>query len=77
MGDCMMGLAACGRLACRHLALAHHHLYAPYAYLYPSDPQTFGGLNVCLWRSGAMGMRLPGMTARLEVDYKKVRPHEP
>lgn len=27
------------------------------------------GLYVCLWTSGALGFRPPGLTARLEVDY--------
>mmetsp|Transcript_32245 Transcript_32245/g.71351 ORF Transcript_32245/g.71351 Transcript_32245/m.71351 type:complete len:278 (+) Transcript_32245:89-922(+) len=36
--------------------------------------ETFGGLGVCLWKSGALGMRPPAYTARLEVDYKKKIP---
>lgn len=35
--------------------------------------ETLGGLGVCMWRSGALGFRPPAYTARLEVDYKKVR----
>ncbi len=35
--------------------------------------ETVGGLAVALWRSGALGFRPPAYTARLEVDYKKVR----
>lgn len=33
--------------------------------------ETFGGLYVCLWTSGYLGLTTPGLTARLEVDYKK------
>ncbi|GAX80770.1 hypothetical protein CEUSTIGMA_g8205.t1 [Chlamydomonas eustigma] len=36
--------------------------------------ETFGGLGVCLWKSGALGFRPPAYTARLEVDYKKKIP---
>ncbi len=36
--------------------------------------ETFGGLGVCLWRTGALGCRPPAYTARLEVDYKKKIP---
>jgi len=36
--------------------------------------ETFGGLGVCLWRSGALGFRPPAYTARLEVDYKRKIP---
>lgn len=38
--------------------------------------ETLGGLCVSLWKSGSLGMRLPGYTARLEMDYKKVRTGE-
>ncbi len=34
--------------------------------------ETFGGLGICMWKSGALGVRLPAYTARLEVDYKQV-----
>lgn len=33
--------------------------------------ETFGGLYVALLTSGGLGLRLPGVTARLEVDYKR------
>ncbi|KAL6752161.1 HotDog domain-containing protein [Haematococcus lacustris] len=36
--------------------------------------ETFGGLGVCLWKTGALGVRPPAYTARLEVDYKKKLP---
>lgn len=36
--------------------------------------ETFGGLGICMWKSGALGVRLPAYTARLEVDYKKKIP---
>jgi hypothetical protein len=29
------------------------------------------GLYISLWTAGALGWRPPGLTARLEVDYKK------
>lgn len=32
------------------------------------------GLYVCLWTSGALGFKLPGLTAKLEVDYLKKLP---
>lgn len=35
--------------------------------------ETLGGLAVALWRSGQLGFRPPAYTARLEVDYKRVR----
>lgn len=31
--------------------------------------ETLGGLMAYMWRSGRMGLTLPGVTARLEVDY--------
>jgi acyl-CoA thioesterase FadM len=36
--------------------------------------ETLGGLYTCLLTSGHLGVRLPGLTARLEVDYKKKIP---
>lgn len=37
--------------------------------------ETLGGLYTSLLTSGNLGMTLPGLTARLEVDYKKVSCH--
>jgi hypothetical protein len=34
------------------------------------------GLYVSLWTAGALGWRPPGLTARLEVDYKKRLPSD-
>lgn len=36
--------------------------------------ETLGGLYTALLTSGKLGMQLPGLTARLEVDYKKKIP---
>lgn len=33
--------------------------------------ETFGGLYTALLTSGGLGLRMPGVTARLEIDYKK------
>ena len=33
------------------------------------EQRVHAGLYVCLWTSGALGFRPPGLTARLEVDY--------
>jgi acyl-coenzyme A thioesterase PaaI-like protein len=34
--------------------------------------ETFGGLAISLWKSGALGFKAPAYTARLEIDYLKV-----
>jgi acyl-coenzyme A thioesterase PaaI-like protein len=36
--------------------------------------ETLGGLGVCMWRAGKLGVRPPAYTARLEVDYKRKIP---
>lgn len=33
--------------------------------------ETFGGLYTCLLTSGGLGATLPGLTARLELDYRR------
>jgi hypothetical protein len=33
--------------------------------------ETLGGLYTALLTSGGLGLRMPGLTARLEIDYKK------
>lgn len=33
--------------------------------------ETLGGLYTALLTSGGLGLRMPGLTARLELDYKK------
>lgn len=33
--------------------------------------ETLGGLYTALLASGGLGLRMPGLTARLEVDYKR------
>ncbi|KAG2439859.1 hypothetical protein HYH02_010491 [Chlamydomonas schloesseri] len=35
--------------------------------------ETLGGLAVALWRAGQLGFRPPAYTARLDVDYMRVR----
>lgn len=36
--------------------------------------ETLGGLMVSLWKGGSLGVSLPAVTARLEVDYCKTVP---
>lgn len=36
--------------------------------------ETFGGLYTALLTTGNLGATLPGLTARLELDYKKKIP---
>ena len=33
--------------------------------------ESLGGLYTALLTSGALGLRMPGLTARLEIDYKR------
>jgi hypothetical protein len=36
--------------------------------------ESLGGLYTCMLTSGSLGVRMPALTARLEVDYRKKIP---
>jgi acyl-coenzyme A thioesterase PaaI-like protein len=52
-----------GRDVCGYPSTVHGGLTAAIV------DETFGGLYTCLLASGALGITLPALTARLEVDY--------
>jgi len=54
-----------GKEVCGYPATVHGGLTAAII------DETLGGLYTALLTSGSLGLRMPGLTARLEVDYKK------
>lgn len=44
--------------------------------LYGAHIPLHAGLYVSLWTAGVLGWRPPGLTARLEVDYKQKLPSD-
>lgn len=57
-----------GREVCGYPSTVHGGLTAAII------DETLGGLMVSLWRGGTLGLSLPAVTARLEVDYCKTVP---
>jgi acyl-coenzyme A thioesterase PaaI-like protein len=58
-------VVALGKEVCGYPSTVHGGLTAAIV------DETLGGLYTALLASGGLGLRLPGLTARLEVDYKR------
>jgi acyl-coenzyme A thioesterase PaaI-like protein len=61
-------LCCCFRDVCGYPSTVHGGLTAAIV------DETFGGLYTALLTTGNLGATLPGLTARLELDYKKKIP---